>query len=439
MFERDIEVELKKWQDSPIRKVLVLRGARQVGKTSVVRKFGGDNFRQVVEVNLENKEHQQIFAGVLSVADFVQRVEVQLGKELVDGESLLFVDEIQESQEMLELLRFFVEERPKLHVVVAGSLLEAKMAGKWSVPVGRVEYMYLYPLTFFEYLRVVGQEKWREYLSKLQLGQKMTGEVAIQRLFRDYMLVGGMPEVVESYVKNKNMLLVQEIQSRLQTSYIDDIAKYASSAERKYLELVIVTAPKLAGELFKYENMGESGYRGREMREAVEILEKIMLLRQVKSVNSVELPLLPKEKRAKKMIYLDTGMVNYINKVQSELMGGKYRGKVMEQVVGQILIASSLREKRELYYWARDRDQGSAEVDFVLLQGEKVVAMEVKLGETRVMKSMFSMLESGGNKIVPVRVGWDVLKMEKYKYRKQEYEILSLPFYLLDRWEELVG
>ena len=277
MFKRNIETELKKWKDSPIRKVLILRGARQVGKTSVIRMFGKENFDQLVEINLEQKEQRQWFAGVKSIADFAKRVELYLKRTLKDGQTLLFIDEVQESPEILDLLRFFAENRPGLHIVVAGSLLEAKMEGK-SVPVGRVEYMYLYPLTFFEYLRATGQLQWRSYLEKLEMGENMTGGETLKKLFLEYILAGGLPEVVWNVAKNQGINTVKEIQERLGSAYADDMGHYARSAEKKYLELAMSMGPKLAGGLFKYENMGESGYRGREVREAVDTLEKIMLL-----------------------------------------------------------------------------------------------------------------------------------------------------------------
>lgn len=438
MFERNLEKELKKWKDSPIRRVLLLRGARQVGKTSVVRKFGEKNFNQFVEINLEQKEQRQWFDGVKSVTDFATRVELYLKKTLRDQQTLLFIDEAQESPSVLELLRFFAENRPGLHVIVAGSLLEAKMAGKWSVPVGRVEYMYLYPLTFFEYLTAIDQLQWRSYIEKLKMGENITGGETLKKLFLEYMLAGGLPEVVGSVAGDQGINMVKEIQERLQSAYGDDIGNYARDVEKKYVELVMMMGPKLAGGLFKYENMGESGYRGREVREAVDTLEKIMLLTQVQAINTTTLPLFSKPKRAKKMIWLDIGLVNYANKSHETVFEGSYQGRLMEQMVGQTLVAGGVRKKTEVFYWARNHDEGSAEVDFCIQHGDHVVGIEVKSGNTREMKSLFSMMESDPGKVIPVRVSWDKLGIEKYKYSGKEYKILSLPFYLLERWEEFI-
>ena len=439
MFERNLEKELKTWKDSPIRKVLIVRGARQVGKTSVIRKFGLAHFDQLVEINLEQREQRQWFDGVLSIDDFATRVELYMKKELKDQHTLLFIDEVQESSRVLELLRFFAEERPRLHVIVAGSLLEVKMTRKWRVPVGRVEYMYLYPLTFFEYLTATGQSQWRSYAEKLKIGEKIIGGEKLKKIFLEYMLVGGLPEAVDSIVKRQGIGAVKEIQERLQSAYGDDISNYARDAEKKYLELAMMAAPKLAGGLFKYENMGESGYRGREIREAVDTLERIMLLTQVNAINTTTVPLFPKPKRAKKMIWLDIGLVNLANKSHETVFEGTYQGRLMEQVVGQTLVAGGVRKKTEVYYWARNRDEGSAEVDFCIQFGNHVVGIEVKSGNTRKMKSLFSMIESNPGKVIPVRVSWDKLGIEKYKYSGKEYKIVSLPFYLLERWEEFIS
>ena len=438
MFERNLEKELKTWKDSPIRKVLIVRGARQVGKTSVIRKFGLAHFDQLVEINLEQREQRQWFDGVLSIDDFATRVELYMKKELKDQHTLLFIDEVQESSSVLELLRFFAEERPRLHVIVAGSLLEVKMTRKWRVPVGRVEYMYLYPLTFFEYLTATGQSQWRSYAEKLKIGEKIIGSEKLKKIFLEYMLVGGLPEAVDSIVKRQGIGAVKEIQERLQSAYGDDISNYARYAEKKYLELAMMAAPKLAGGLFKYENMGESGYRGREIREAVDTLERIMLLTQVNAINTTTVPLFPKPKRAKKMIWLDIGLVNLANKSHETVFEGTYQGRLMEQVVGQTLVAGGVRKKTEVYYWARNRDEGSAEVDFCIQSGNHVVGIEVKSGNTREMKSLFSMIESNHGNVIPVRVSWDKLGIEKYKYSGKEYKIVSLPFYLLERWEEFI-
>lgn len=440
MLERKLEQELILWKGDVMRKPLIIRGARQVGKTSLIRKFGGEQYQEVVEINLEKKEHLRVFDKTESVKDLLKNISLMMGKQVKADKTLLFIDEIQESQNVMELLRFFAEERPDLHIITAGSLLEAKMGSGWAIPVGRVDYLTLYPLTFFEYLKALGKNELARELSLVALGDTMQwAEIAVG-LFKEYVLLGGMPEVVATYATSQDYQEVKKVFARLITAYEDDIGRYApGKAEKKYLELVMEFAPKVAGGLFNYENFGESGYRSREIGEAVSKLEQVKLLTQIKAINSLRLPLTYKYKRAKKMIWLDTGMVNFVNNAYQEILSNGYKGKIMEQVVGQTLIAGGTRRPIELGYWARNHDEGSAEVDFCLQHGDGVVGMEVKSGSIREMKSLFSMIENdGGKNVIPIRVSWDKLGIEEYTYSGKKYEILSLPFYLLERWEEFI-
>jgi len=439
MFNRYIELELKKWKTSSIRKPLIIRGARQVGKTSVVRKFGQENFGQVIEINLEKKDQLLVFDKATSVDDFLKRISLFFDKSVIPNTSLLFIDEIQESKNTMELLRFFSEEKPQLHIIAAGSLLEAKIDKNWLVPVGRVDYKYLYPMTFFEYLLAKKKTALLDSLKKIKLeDQFQFGDLAGE-LFKDYTVIGGMPEVISSYIKNGGYDEVKTILGRLQTAYIDDIRKYSkSNRDNKYLEQVVENGAKMAGSLFKYENFGGSSYRSREMGEAVQTVEKVMLLKQVMAVNSTSLPIVPKGNRPKKMIWLDVGLANFVNNAYKEIISGEYRGKIMEQIVGQSLIAGGVNKQIDLYYWAKDRDEGSAEVDFCMQHDSRLVGMEIKSGNISKMKSLFSMGNADKN-IILVRISWDSLKVETYKFSGCTYRLLSLPFYLIDRWSELVN
>ncbi|PIP57647.1 hypothetical protein COX03_01975 [Candidatus Woesebacteria bacterium CG22_combo_CG10-13_8_21_14_all_39_10] len=430
MFKRRIEEELKSWKISTIRKPLVLRGARQVGKTSTVRKFAAENFENFVEINLERADQNKYFRQADTVEEFVKRAEYFTKKVILEGRTLLFIDEIQESFEILKLLRFFAEEKPNLHLIAAGSLLEAKMYGKWSVPVGRIEYMYLYPMTFFEFLAAINQEH-------LASDPKITHQLLVKHL-EDYLLVGGMPEAVASFVGSGSFMKVQEIHQRLLVSYEEDIDKYARSSERKYLQLVMDFGPKIAGSVYKYENFGDSGYRGREIRDAINLLQRVMLLKEVPSINSINLPFVHKNKRAKKMIWLDTGIVNFVNNIRLDILKGEYKGRIMEQFVGQTLVARGFRRTLDLTYWSRNKDEGSAEVDFCFQHQNKIVGLEVKSGNTKNLKSLFSLIDLGGNKVIPVRVSWDELGVEKYHYNGKKYKILSVPFYLLEKIDEFL-
>lgn len=439
MFYRTIENDLQSWKHSDIRKPLILRGARQVGKTSIVRKFGLENFDQVIEINLEKKDQLSIFDQATSVEDFLKRLSLFFDKKITPGTSLLFIDEIQESRNIMELLRFFSEEKPELHIITAGSLLEAKIDKDWSVPVGRVDYKYLYPMTFFEYLQAKNKTTLLENLKSIKLGNSFEFGDMASELFKEYVVVGGMPEVVNSFISNGDYDEIKAVLNRLHTAYIDDIRKYSTTRENnKYLEQVVENGAKVAGTLFKYENFGGSSYRSREMSEAVQTVEKVMLLKQVMAVNSTSLPVVPKSNRPKKMIWLDVGLANFVNNAYKEIISGRYKGRIMEQVVGQSLIAHGIDKQLDLYYWSKDRDVGSAEVDFCFQIDSRLVGMEIKSGSISQMKSLFSMGGTDSN-IVLVRISWDKLNVEKWEFAGKTYRLLSLPFYLIDRWQELIN
>lgn len=438
MLYRNLEVELDKWKHSLSRKPLILRGARQVGKTSLIRKWGQANYEEFIEINLENKNNLAIFDKAFTVDDFIKKANLITNKKILSEKSLLFIDEIQESKNVMELLRFFAEERPDLHLIVAGSLLEAKMSGKWNVPVGRVEYMYLYPMTFSEYLKSVQKESLLEQLENAKIGQEIIGIDLIENYFKDYMLIGGMPSIVKNYVETGNFSETKNILSDLITSYDDDIGKYAIGAERNYIESIFTVAANYAGQIYNYENFGNLGFKSREVSQSLQKLEKVRILRQVKAINSIDVPLNYKYKRAKKMIWLDVGLANQTNGVFDSISQNLYQGRIMEQIVGQTLISKGIRRNLELAYWARNKDEGSAEVDFCFQYENKIVGIEVKSGNSKNLKSLFSMCDIGGDKLIPVRISWDQLGIEKYEHSGKKYKILSIPFYLLERIEDFI-
>ena len=225
---------------------------------------------------------------------------------------------------------------------------------------------------------------------------------------------------------------------RIITAYEDDVDKYATVAEQKYLQLIMKFGPALAGKIYKYENFGDSGYRAREISDAIGLLQKVLLLREVPSINTTNLPFVCKFKRAKKMIWFDTGLANFSNRIDPALMKQENKGRIMEQFVGQELIAKGLRRPQELVYWSRNKDEGIAEVDFCIQHHDKVIAIEVKSGNTTSLKSLFSLIDLHGDQVIPVRISLDQLKMETYTFATKQYHILSIPFFLISDLEKLV-
>ncbi|MFA5813979.1 MAG: AAA family ATPase [Patescibacteria group bacterium] len=444
MFNRDILDYLAKWSKKSGRKPLVLRGARQVGKTFAVVFFAEQHFENFVHINLEKAEHYELFKETDSVAEFEKIAEVVLGTKIIAGKTLIFFDEIQNAPNLIALLRFFYEERPDLHVIAAGSLLEVKIKKEdLSMPVGRVEFAYVYPLTFFEFLRAVGENKLLDFLKKVTLREPIASGIhgRALKLFYEYTLVGGMPEAVALQINKSSREELNSFYSSLLTAYAEDIYKYSSSADVKYLRHVLEQAPYFAGERIIYEKFGGGSFRSREMGEAFGILEKTMIVRQIVATKSLSLPLVGQTKRAKKLLYLDSGLINYKNNIQAEYikledLNNLYRGRAAEQIVGQNIIAGGLHAEQELFYWAKEKPAASAEVDFCLAHQGRIIGIEVKSGHSAKLKSLMSFAESvDGSKLIRIYSGQ--LKEETVSSNGKKHKLLSLPFYLVNRLFEM--
>ena len=445
MFNRNILNYLEKWKKKKHRKPLVLRGARQVGKTYAVKLFAQKYFDDLVYINLDKSEDFELFKEINSLEDFEKTVNIVLKKKIVPGATLIFIDEIQNTPNLIELLRFFYEERPELHIIAAGSLLEVKIEKEGlTMPVGRVEYAYMHPLTFFEFLQAIGEDELLEYLENLSLDDSVAQGIHERalKLFYDYTLIGGMPEAVAMHIGKNSQEDLNSLYSSLITAYAEDIYKYATQADVKYIRHVLEQAPYFAGERITYEKFGGSSFRSREMSEAFGVLEKAMIIRQIEATKSRELPLVSQKKRAKKLLYLDSGFVNFKNNIQSEYinlgnLGDLYRGKIAEQIVGQNIIANFDYMEQPLYYWAKEKPGGSAEVDFCLPYEGNILGIEVKSGHSSRLKSLFSFAENvESGKLIRIYSGH--LAKEQVQSGGNRYSLLSLPFYLINRFSDFI-
>ncbi len=440
MFTRKIINYLIDWKDKETRKPLILRGARQVGKTSAVLMFARKYFKNVVYLNLEKSEDSNLFREELSLEDFEKIIQIKFHQRIIPGETLIFIDEIQNSPSLIKLLRFFYEERPSLHIIGAGSLLQAKIEREGlSLPVGRVEYAYLYPLDFFEYLEAKKETELLNFLRDVSAGEHIPQgihEVAL-KLFYEYAMVGGMPEIVKVFLEKKNLEELKNIYSSLFTGYAEDVYKYSSLANAKYLTYVIEKGPLFAGTNITYEKFGGSNFRSREMGAAFDILEKVMLLYQVQATKSRELPLISQRKRPKKLLFLDVGLVNYQMGIQENFLNlgdlnDFYRGRIAEQIVGQNILAQFIDSSPRLFYWAKERPKGCAEVDFCLNKRGSILGIEAKSGRSKKLKSLFSFGSSVKDNHL-VRVYSGELRRERVKINDKSFTLISLPFYLVPR------
>lgn len=438
MFSRLAIEKLEKWAAGKDRKPLVLRGARQVGKTTLVEIFS-KNFDQYIYMNLELDNDKQLFEKSSDIHELTDAIFFLKNKTKNAGKTLLFIDEIQNSPKAVSWLRYFYENVKHLYVIAAGSLLETLIGNHVSFPVGRVEYMPVRPFSFTEFLSALGEEQSLHILNKIPIPDFSHDKLL--RLFRLYTLIGGMPGIIKNYVENKDINALTPVYDSLITSYKDDVEKYAKSrVHANTLRHTIEHTFREAGSRIKYEGFGNSNYRSREIKEVFLTLEKALLLKLIFPVTSTKIPLQPNIRKSPKLQLLDTGLVNFSAGLQKEVFGSKilsdvYEGKIAEHITGQELRALLSSITRDVHFWTREK-YSDAEVDFVYQYNTKIIPIEVKSGATGKLRSLHEFIDRAGHNY-GVRVYSGKLKIDKSQTRQgKHFYLLNLPFYLIHKTDK---
>ena len=394
---RFIDNDLRRWQESSRRKPLILRGARQVGKTWSLKEFGKNRFESLAFVDLErNQPLRKLFDGDLKVTRICSDLEVILQQKITPGKTLLFFDEIQACPRAITALRYFYEEMPELHVVAAGSLLEFVLEES-SFPVGRVQFLNLYPLCFAEYLEAIGNGA----AATAVLGNPAEISPAVHELLREelkrYFFIGGMPAAVKAYLENQSLRDAFEVQQEIAESYRMDFAKYTPRVDRFCLDSVFTSLSQHIGQQIKYARLGE-GYSNPTLKKAFDALCLAQVARRIPSVDPSGLPLgATASAKSFKALMLDIGLMRYLSGMPNDIEYAKsdllaiYRGAMAEQFIGQEMLVS---QKGGLYYWDRQAKSSSAEVDYLAVLNGKIHPVEVKSGATGSLRSLHLFLAS---------------------------------------------
>jgi hypothetical protein len=443
MLRRTIIEKLLFWSDKSTRKPLILRGARQVGKTTAVNELG-KNYDVFLKFNLEKKRDRDLFEQDYEVDELIQAAHFHCDLPVnPKSKTLLFIDEIQNSHKAAGILRYFYEERNDIHVIAAGSLLETLIDQHITFPVGRVEYLWMYPLSFSEYLTATEQTQAIAVLD--QVPCPVYAHDKLLRLFHDYTLVGGMPEAVMEYIKNKDILAVNAVYENLMTAYMDDVEKYAPNKTlANVIRHAIEHVPTEAGSRIKFEGFGQSNYKSREMGEALRLLEKAMLIRLIYPTVSCTPPASSNHKKAPKLLFLDSGMMNYAAGLQQHYfsmqdLNALYRGQISENVVGQELLSSQNTFNNELKFWVREKKQSNAEVDYIIPFQRYLIPIEIKSGKTGTLKSLMQFMEQADH-AVSIRLYAGPYQQNTLKTPSgKEFTLLSLPYYLTDKLEKYLS
>lgn len=392
---RFAQLQIEQWTASPRRKPLIVRGARQVGKTWLVEHVAAAAFESVVTIDLEKRRDlHALFGDNLDPHLILRQLEVESGRRVFPGRTLLFIDEIQACPRAIVALRYFHEQLPSLHVIAAGSLLEFAL-GEISVPVGRVQYLHLHPMTFCEYLRGIGNDVAAETAAL----HPSTVDPGIQRQLlaelKTYFFVGGMPECVQAYRDTRSLVEAFKVQAEIVQAARDDFAKYTPRVDRGCLDSVLASVARQVGEQIKYARL-DSGHSGPTNRRGFDLLCKARLVHKIAAASPAGLPLgaTGGGKRFKAAL-LDIGLMQHLCHLPVELemresdLLAIYRGKLAEQFVAQELVA---RHSSDLFYWSREARGSTAEVDFLIARKGDVVPVEVKSGSGGSLRSLHLLL-----------------------------------------------
>ncbi len=392
---RDIIQWLVEWKDRKERSPLIIRGARQVGKTYLVEEFARSHFNNIVAVNLEEKpEIRKVFHDN-DVNRILTELSVLFSQDIRPRETLLFIDEIQTCPEALRCLRYFKERIPELHVVCAGSLLDHQLSEmNTPMPVGRVEFLHMFPMSFKEFLLALNQERMVTYLEEFNFPSSFSETIhqKLSRYLRYYFFIGGMPAAVKSFAEENKWTDIQRIQSDILTSFQYDFARYGTRMQQDLLRQVMRYCGQNPGKRIKYSHI-DRDTRSIYLKESLRKLALSRIIHKVTHTNSSKIPLNEHAKEnVFKVAFMDIGLVNRFSGIELsglDDLATASEGMLAEQFIGQsLLTAYPPYTDPELYYWIREEKSAGAEVDFLYQHRNRIYPVEVKAGKTGTLKSM---------------------------------------------------
>ena len=444
---------LSKWLSKPSRKPLVIRGARQVGKSTLVRQLAATSDRFCLELNFERTPELSDFFTDKNPKHIMQKLSVYAKRSLDPDTTLLFLDEIQAAPHVLEILRYFYEEYPELPVIAAGSLLDFVLeAPEFSMPVGRIEYFHLGPLSFEDFLIAMGEAGLVEWMRTLSIHDAIPLPIHQQclELVKQFWLIGGMPEIVAHFSEYRDFQETDNLKQNILQTYQDDFHKYGRTKQIPLLRRVFKTVPSLIGQTLKYSSIDRDS-KSTQVREALENLHLARLIRLVYHSNATGIPLESEvNPKVFKVIFLDIGLqCAALGLDQLEIINGPdwawiNRGSLAEQFIGQALLKlKSSYHVPELFYWVREKAQAAAELDYVWQYKNNLVPIEVKAGKTGRLKSLhYFIREKHWSFAVRFNADTPSLLQETVNFSDENptpYKLLSLPFYLAEQLERLMS
>lgn len=442
---------LREWKDRPDRKPLVIRGARQVGKSYLARMLANECFENLVEIDFEqDRQAARLFEGHCPKKT-IALLEAAHLTSINPGRTLLFLDEIQAAPEVFASLRYFYEQMPELHIVAAGSLLEFVLEDhRFSMPVGRIEYLHLGPMTFEEYLLAMGKDKRLDALRNFTFSDQSFASLHERLMddFRDYCVVGGMPAAVGVYADSGSYLAVERTLEGVLATYRDDFNKYGSRVNHDRLHKVFSRLPLMVGQKLKYTTLDREE-QSRELRKSLHLLEMARIIRRIPHSDANGIPLGAEvNDRHFKTVFLDVGLlcracgvsITDIHTARDVMLINS--GAVCEQFVGQhLLYAGRCFEEPQLYCWMRQKHNTSSEIDYLMQVATQIVPVEVKAGKTGTLKSLHMFLVEK-NRDFALRFNADTPSIVDATTsvsgrEPKAFRLVSLPFYLVGQLQRL--
>lgn len=452
-MKRDRSGFLIEWLNSKERKPLVIRGARQVGKTWIIRELAQSQQRQLIELNFEKRPDIATLFKSNNPTEILANITAFTGKTIIPSRSIVFLDEIQAAPQVLAKLRWFAEDMPELPVIAAGSLLDFALAEhEFSMPVGRISHLYLEPLSFEEFLDGTDNRRLRDYIENYEWSTEIPEAIHIQliQLIKEYLIVGGMPAAVLSWATKKDPNTLNQIQYDLLTTYREDFSKYKGRLSLDRLEDIMHSIPRQLGKKFVYSH-ANSQASSVPLKQALELLVKARVCHCILSTSANGLPLgAEANNKFLKMILLDCGLccvslglsLHQLASISEITLINN--GAMAEQLAGQILrTISPAYVDPLLYYWHREIPNSSAEVDYIIQHENQVIPVEIKAGTTGSLKSLREFVKEKKPPLA-VRINSDkpsvvIAKIADQTASPCEYTLVSLPFYLLGQVGRLIN
>lgn len=449
---------LIEWLKSDSRKPLILRGARQVGKTWLVRQLARSQEKNLIEINFEDQKNLIPFFSSNDPKIVIKALDAALNTSINPKDSILFLDEIQAFPEMLAKLRWFYEKMPELPVIAAGSLLEFTLSNyPYSMPVGRIEYMHIEPLSFEEFLSAVDRPNLVNYLESFNWSEEIPlyFHNELMRYFKEYIIIGGMPEAVANWAKNSSIQELAKVHSHLMSTYRDDFPKYSQRLKEHVFEEVLQEVPKSLGSKFVYSDVNpndgiQSDIKIPAVKRALSLLNLARVIHKVKATAANGLPLgAETNDRYDKYIFLDVGLcstalgLSFDQLLSIEEIDLINKGGIAEQVAGQLLrTIFPFYQEPDLYYWLRTERGSNAEVDYVIQHRHMIVPIEVKAGTSGTLKSLHQFMRLKElQKAIRINSNFPEIREIDVKDNQGNqimFQLRSIPFYLIGQLHRLI-